>query len=242
VSERVNSPSHYKRGGFELADVIDAFDLPRWVDQAAQYLFRAGHKHGGDVALEIEDLEKAAWNIRRRIAQLRKSAVPPPATRDDLVFRLGGAPTEVTVGEALAHADHPDLLRLRVEHYFGRPVGDAETVAAVIAGVDLGRPKVRQCAARLIDLGWRAIRARAPRSAAAITLGEALAQLDPPLESPLPELHRLLGFRVAHDQPVDEVFDALLAKGGDERADLAERLWRGANAHLARRLGEGDAP
>ncbi|MFC3693082.1 DUF3310 domain-containing protein [Chenggangzhangella methanolivorans] len=56
MSSAVNSPSHYRRGGFELAQVIDAFELDRWETQAAQYLFRAKHKDGG--AHEAQDLAK----------------------------------------------------------------------------------------------------------------------------------------------------------------------------------------
>ena len=68
MSERVNSPSHYKRGGVELADTIDAFELGRWEAQAAQYLFRARFKDAG--ANELEDLKKAVWFLSRRIDQL----------------------------------------------------------------------------------------------------------------------------------------------------------------------------
>ncbi|MFC3693380.1 DUF3310 domain-containing protein [Chenggangzhangella methanolivorans] len=56
MNSAVNSPSHYRRGGFELAQVIDAFELDRWETQAAQYLFRAKHKDGG--AHEAQDLAK----------------------------------------------------------------------------------------------------------------------------------------------------------------------------------------
>ncbi len=61
----VHSPSHYKRGGVELADAIDAFELGRWEAQAAQYLFRARHKDAG--AHEAQDLEKAVWFTLRRL-------------------------------------------------------------------------------------------------------------------------------------------------------------------------------
>ncbi|PZQ18933.1 MAG: hypothetical protein DI565_00570 [Ancylobacter novellus] len=68
MSDVVNSPSHYKRNGVELADVIDAFDLGRWEAQAAQYLFRARFKDHG--AFERQDLLKAQWFIARRIAEI----------------------------------------------------------------------------------------------------------------------------------------------------------------------------
>lgn len=88
MTDLVHSPSHYNRGGFELADVIDAFELGRWEAQAAQYLFRAQFKDDG--AHELQDLEKAAWFLARRIAQLR-STPAPDAPKDP---RLGPATLE----------------------------------------------------------------------------------------------------------------------------------------------------
>lgn len=91
MSDAVNSPSHYRRGGVELADVIDAFDLGRWETQAAQYLFRARHKNDG--ADEAQDLKKAIWFLQRSLAELER-----PATKafdfetTDVLRRLGGIP------------------------------------------------------------------------------------------------------------------------------------------------------
>ena len=91
MSDAVNSPSHYRRGGVELADVIDAFDLGRWETQAAQYLFRARHKNDG--ADEAQDLKKAIWFLQRSLSELE-----PPATKAnqletaDAVRRFGDIP------------------------------------------------------------------------------------------------------------------------------------------------------
>lgn len=76
--ERVNSPSHYRRDGIEIADVIDALGLHRWDAQAFQYVTRSAFKEGG--AHEAEDLRKAIWFLHRRLKQARMEADPldPP--------------------------------------------------------------------------------------------------------------------------------------------------------------------
>lgn len=65
MSDPVNSPEHYKSGGFEAADVLDAFfpDNPHlWA--AGKYILRAGKKDPGKFD---QDLEKAKWFIDRAI-------------------------------------------------------------------------------------------------------------------------------------------------------------------------------
>lgn len=64
----VNSPPHYARLDPEPIDVIEAWDLGFHIASVIKYVSRAGHK---DPAKEIEDLEKAAWFLNRRIDQLR---------------------------------------------------------------------------------------------------------------------------------------------------------------------------
>lgn len=63
----VNHPSHYKSGGLESIDVIEAFELNFHLGNAAKYIHRAGRK--GDA---VEDLKKARWYIDREIARREK--------------------------------------------------------------------------------------------------------------------------------------------------------------------------
>lgn len=68
VNDPVRKPSHYVRGGFELADVLDAWDLPRWETQAVQYIMRAKYK-----GTELQDLQKAREFLNRAIARLERT-------------------------------------------------------------------------------------------------------------------------------------------------------------------------
>lgn len=61
MSSAVNHPDHYRRGGLEAIDVIEAFtDHPDdfLKGNVLKYLLRAGHK--GD---EAQDLRKARWYL-----------------------------------------------------------------------------------------------------------------------------------------------------------------------------------
>lgn len=60
--EKVNHPNHYKAGGIEAIDVIEAFGLDFNLGNALKYLLRAGRKPGVDAA---EDLRKCAWYVNR---------------------------------------------------------------------------------------------------------------------------------------------------------------------------------
>lgn len=64
----VNNPKHYKAGnGLEVIDVIEAFGLGDsfHLGNVVKYVLRAGHKDE-----EIQDLRKADWYLRRKIAGL----------------------------------------------------------------------------------------------------------------------------------------------------------------------------
>lgn len=61
----VDHPAHYKHGGMEAIDVIEAFALDFNLGNAVKYLLRAGHK--GDAA---QDLQKARWYIERALSRL----------------------------------------------------------------------------------------------------------------------------------------------------------------------------
>lgn len=66
----VNHPPHYKSGGIEVIDFIEAKDLNFRLGNVIKYIARAGKKVGGD---PIQDLEKAKFYLDREI-NTRKSA------------------------------------------------------------------------------------------------------------------------------------------------------------------------
>jgi len=65
----VNHPPHYKTGGIETIDFIEAKDLNYRLGNVIKYVSRAGKKASDPV----QDLEKAAWYLQREI-DARKSA------------------------------------------------------------------------------------------------------------------------------------------------------------------------
>jgi hypothetical protein len=65
----VNHPPHYKTGGIETIDFIEAKDLNYRLGNVVKYVSRAGRKNSDPV----QDLEKAAWYLQREIAA-RKNA------------------------------------------------------------------------------------------------------------------------------------------------------------------------
>jgi hypothetical protein len=65
----VNHPPHYKTGGIETIDFIEAKDLNYRLGNVIKYVSRAGRKNSDPV----EDLQKAAWYLQREI-EARKNA------------------------------------------------------------------------------------------------------------------------------------------------------------------------
>ena len=61
----VDHPPHYKSGGIEAIDVIEAFDLGFCLGNTVKYVLRAGRK--GDA---VTDLKKARWYLEREIARI----------------------------------------------------------------------------------------------------------------------------------------------------------------------------
>ena len=59
----VNHPPHYKSGGIETIDFIEAKDLNYRLGNVVKYVSRAGRKDSDPV----QDLEKAAWYLKREI-------------------------------------------------------------------------------------------------------------------------------------------------------------------------------
>jgi hypothetical protein len=61
----VNHPYHYKVGGIETIDFIEAKGLTYHLGNAVKYISRADHKGN-----RKQDLEKAKWYIDREIARI----------------------------------------------------------------------------------------------------------------------------------------------------------------------------
>jgi hypothetical protein len=69
VMDFVNHPPHYKAGGIETIDFIEAKDLNYRLGNVIKYVARAGKKNTDPV----QDLEKALWYLQREI-NVRKEA------------------------------------------------------------------------------------------------------------------------------------------------------------------------
>lgn len=65
--DMVNSPPHYKRGGMEVIDILEAWELDFRLGNAVAYLLRAQFK-----GAYVEDLKKARWYIDRALAYQEK--------------------------------------------------------------------------------------------------------------------------------------------------------------------------
>lgn len=65
--DNVNHPAHYKVGGIETIDFIEAKKLNFNLGNAVKYISRSEHK-----GATVEDLAKARWYINREISRLTK--------------------------------------------------------------------------------------------------------------------------------------------------------------------------
>ncbi len=68
--QKVDHPSHYNTGKFEAIEVIEDWKLGFNLGNTIKYLSRAGKK---DPAKHLEDLEKAAWYLKREIDNLKNN-------------------------------------------------------------------------------------------------------------------------------------------------------------------------
>ena len=66
--EMVDHPDHYNKGGIEVIEFIEAWELNFSRGSAVKYICRAGIK---DPENEIEDLKKAVWYIEREIGRIK---------------------------------------------------------------------------------------------------------------------------------------------------------------------------
>ena len=64
ASDPVNHPAHYKTGGIETIDFIEAKELNYNMGNAVKYISRADHKGN-----KQQDLEKAVWYLNRELAK-----------------------------------------------------------------------------------------------------------------------------------------------------------------------------
>jgi hypothetical protein len=63
----VNHPAHYKTGGIETIDFIEAKELNYNMGNAVKYISRADHK--GD---KKQDIEKAVWYLNRELNKTKE--------------------------------------------------------------------------------------------------------------------------------------------------------------------------
>ena len=63
------NPDHYKKGGFEVIDVIEAYNLGFNLGNTVKYILRKGEKEGNP---PLQELKKAKWYLEREISNLEK--------------------------------------------------------------------------------------------------------------------------------------------------------------------------
>jgi hypothetical protein len=68
ADDKVNSPSHYKVGGIETIDFIEAKKLDYHLGNVVKYISRAEYKDE-----KLENLKKAQWYLNRAVANLSKT-------------------------------------------------------------------------------------------------------------------------------------------------------------------------
>ena len=66
--DNVNHPPHYKVGGIETIDFIEAKSLSYNLGNVVKYITRADHKGN-----TLEDLKKAQWYLNREVQTMEKS-------------------------------------------------------------------------------------------------------------------------------------------------------------------------
>jgi hypothetical protein len=67
-ADAVNHPPHYKVGGIETIDFIEAKSLSYNLGNVVKYITRADHKGN-----KIEDLKKAQWYLNREVQTMEKA-------------------------------------------------------------------------------------------------------------------------------------------------------------------------
>jgi hypothetical protein len=67
AEDKVNHPRHYKVGGIETIDFIEAKQLDYHLGNVVKYISRADHKDE-----KLENLKKAQWYLNRAVSNLEK--------------------------------------------------------------------------------------------------------------------------------------------------------------------------
>lgn len=67
TKDNINHPEHYKTGGIETIDFIEAKQLGYHLGNVIKYITRADHKGN-----RLEDLKKAQWYLNRAVSNLEK--------------------------------------------------------------------------------------------------------------------------------------------------------------------------
>jgi hypothetical protein len=65
MTDSVNHPPHYKQGGIETIEVIEAWGLNYRLGNVVKYVSRADKKSDG-----LEDLKKAQWYLNKMIESM----------------------------------------------------------------------------------------------------------------------------------------------------------------------------
>jgi len=65
ADDKINSPSHYKVGGIETIDFIEAKNLGYNLGNVVKYISRAEHKDN-----KLDNLKKAQWYLNRAVSKL----------------------------------------------------------------------------------------------------------------------------------------------------------------------------
>ena len=79
MTEQIDHPRHYQRGGLEAITVIEAWDLGFSLGSAVKYICRAGSKTGDD---PCEALRKAAWYCLREAGRIEAARSTVSTTAD----------------------------------------------------------------------------------------------------------------------------------------------------------------
>jgi hypothetical protein len=67
VKDNINSPAHYKVGGIETIDFIEAKSFNYNLGNVVKYISRADHKD-----TKLDNLKKAQWYLNREVSNLEK--------------------------------------------------------------------------------------------------------------------------------------------------------------------------
>lgn len=78
TTNAVNHPAHYNSGKFEVVEVLEDWGMGPHEFNVIKYVARAGKK---DPAKHIEDLEKGAWYLARKIELMKAAKEGRPVVR-----------------------------------------------------------------------------------------------------------------------------------------------------------------